>query len=102
MIDSTFEVRTNGYSLTEVSKTDSGHTIRVSVIRDFYDHQSSAAVYVLTPALAWTQLVSAPASDWFADTLTRSPIREASDLRACLEPIAHDLATRAAAILSGL
>lgn len=85
------------YRLTQTHHLD-GHTIRVRVHRDFYPHQSWAAAEVLTPALTWTELATAPASDWHPTT--RTVRTAATDGLDCLRPIADHLTQRAQQLLS--
>lgn len=69
LIDETTDTSPHHYRLTQTHHLD-GHTIRIRVHRDFYAHQSWAAAEVLTPALTWTELTTAPASDWHPATPT--------------------------------
>lgn len=97
LIDETADTAAHHYRLTQTHHLD-GHTIRVRVHRDFYPHQSWAAADVLTPALTWTELATAPASDWHPTTPT---VRTAAtDGLACLRPIAGHLTQRAQRLLS--
>jgi hypothetical protein len=95
LIDSTFDTSGGAtYTLTEIHHTDTGHTLRVRVRRDFYRHQSHAAADVLTPDLTWTTLAATPAPDWHPAT----PHRDATP--AALQPIADALTARARRILA--
>lgn len=100
LIDETTDTATHHYRLTQTHHLD-GHTIRVRVHRDFYPHQSWAYAEVLTPALNWTELATAPASDWHPATPTPTPTaRTATDGLDCLRPIADHLTQRAQRLLS--
>jgi hypothetical protein len=66
-IDETFHQRRLGcYGLTRVHHLD-GQVLRVRVCRGAYLFQSHAAVEVLTPHRTWTELATAPPTDWHPD-----------------------------------
>lgn len=97
LIDETTDTATHHYRLTQTHHLD-GHTIRVRVHRDFYPQQSWAAAEILTPALTWTELATAPASDWHP--ATPKARTAATDGLDCLRPIADHLTQRAQRLLS--
>lgn len=95
-IDETTDIATHYYRLTQTQQLD-GHTVRVRVHRDFYQDQSWAVADVLTPALTWTEIATAPANDWHPST---PPVRTAAtDGLACLRPVADHLTERAHRLL---
>ena len=81
LIDETTDTAAHHYRLTQTHHLD-GHTIRVRVHRGLLRHQSWAAAEVLTAALTWTELATAPASDWHPAT-PRSGLRRPTAWRAC-------------------
>jgi hypothetical protein len=60
------------YTLTRVYHLGD-FTVRISVHRDFYPSQSWAAAEVFTPALTWTRVLTAPASEWHPHTRAFTP-----------------------------
>lgn len=98
LIDETAVTEATWYRLTQTHHLD-GHTIRVRVHRDFYLHQSWAVADVLTPALTWTELATAPPADWHPGTHTPRITAHAAAARDTLQPTAHHLTERAQRLL---
>jgi len=94
LIDETFNLDPDAYRLTRLYHAD-GRLLRVTVHRDFYPQQSWAAAHVLTPVLTWTELVTAPASEWHPMTPAGRRVTAAA-----LTPVADRLLSRATAVLS--
>lgn len=97
VIDESAAVTEQGYTLTRIHRTPSGHTVRVRVARDHYARQSLAVAEVLSTGLTWTQLVDAPASTWHATTQGHAANGEVA--AAALHEVATDLYRRAVAVL---
>lgn len=98
LLDETAFTEASCYRLTQTHDLD-GHVVRVRVHRDFYLHQSWAVADVLTPALTWTELATAPAQDWHPDTHTPRITAHAAAARDTLQPIASDLTGHAQRLL---
>lgn len=86
------------YRLTQTHHLD-GYTVRVRVHRDFYLHQSWAIADVLTPDLTWTELATAPPSDWHPGTHTPRITAHAAAARDTLLLTADHLTQRAQQLL---
>lgn len=98
LIDETAFTEAACYRLTQTHHLD-GYTVRVRVHRDFYLHQSWAIAEVLTPALTWTELVTAPPADWHPGTHTPRITAHAAAARDTLQPTADHLTERAQRLL---
>ena len=95
LIEETSDYQTDRYRLTQIHDLD-GHTVRIRVHRDFYREHSWALAEVLTPALAWTELVETPAAHWYPAIPQPD---HAPAKRDCLQYVAEDLAERAQRVL---
>ncbi len=89
----------SGYTANYVYKLAAGHTVRVRIHRDSYARQSFARVEVLTPALTWTELATAPVDEWHEVMPARYATRRAEALEFLAE-MALVLVDRASDILA--
>lgn len=103
LIDEAFGPHDQGWTLERVYRVNGdADTVRVRIRCDVaYPKQSSAVAEVLTPALTWTPLATAPYTDWAPNSPYYRASGEANGRKAAAfgHKVAEGLATRAAAIL---
>ncbi|MBB5157443.1 hypothetical protein [Saccharopolyspora phatthalungensis] len=95
--DETTTGNNHTYVYIRTVRTPTGSTVRATVHRDFYPHQSFALAQVLTHDMTWTDLTFEPPEQWW-DT-TPVPRDKHLDTVAELAPIAEKLIDRALIII---